>query len=1623
MGNEKIPFGGAVALLACATFLLAAVPGAAQSSPGVPQNVELTAGAEKLTLTWQAPASWGSLSASHFEIDWRIGTSGDWNILHSQGSGLIEPRHTATSYTFTGNYRSAVVGGHNQYHTVTSGTTYQFRIRAVSSGTSGNERVERVSQWVVTTSGTPQSGPTMTLGVSPNSAAESAAATSITVTASLAGSQRAVATEVTVSRTGGTATPGTDYAAISAFTVTIAAGASSGTATLSFDPTEDTIDEDNETVILTGTASGLTAGTATLTITDNDDAPTAVSLAVSPASALESASATSITVTASLVGSQRAVATEVTVSQTGGTATSGTDYAAISAFTVTIAAGASSGTATLSFDPTEDSIDEDNETVILTGTASGLTAGTATLTITDNDAAPTAVTLGVSPNSAAESAAATNITVAASLVGSQRAVATEVTVSRTGGTATSGTDYAAISAFTVTIAAGASSGTATLSFDPTEDNVDEDNETVILTGTASGLTAGTATLTITDNDDAPTAVSLAVSPASALESAAATNITVTASLVGSARTAATEVTVSRTGGTATSGTDYAAISAFTVTIAAGASSGTATLSFDPTEDQLDEDNETVVLTGAAPSSLGLTAGTATLTITDNDGAPTALTLGVSPASALESASATNITVTASLVGSARATATEVTVSRTGGTASSGTDYAAISAFTVTIAAGASSGTATLSFDPTEDSIDDDNETVILTGTATGLTAGTATLTITDNDAAPTAVTLAVSPASVLESAAATSITVTASLVGSQRAVATAVTVSRTGGTAASGTDYAVISAFTVTIAAGASSGTATLSFDPTEDNVDEQNETVILTGTAAGLTAGTATLTITDSDTTGPGAPTFSPLSGATVTDAATNITLTFAEAIKKDSSNTDFAGHSELAAILTLKRTNSSGTTIGYAATINSAKTIITINPTSNLPEGAIYVAISNAYYDASGNQGAAASATFTVDTPSSDATLSALTATTSSDGTTFSDPLNIGTFAATTTIYTATVAYAVTHVKLTPTVAESSATVAVGKQGRTLAAVTSRQASGAIALGVGPNAITVRVTAQDSTTEDYTVTITRQAQSDLTARFSSVPTTHDGSAAFKARIQFSKAVTITAETTFKDHSVEVLGGTVSDADRLGGDSWEITVAPAGGGAVVVALPPTASCADPGALCTSDGRRLSARVEALVRGPDTAVVTIAPVSASITEGEDAVFRLRRTGGTGPALTVGLSVTGAGDFIAGSPPQTAAFLAGEATVSLDIPTEDDALGEPGALLTVELSEDTASPPDYVLGSPSRAILQVLDNEGGPDPPPLPGTSTAPPERRKPLPLQLALWTDKPAYRAGETVRLYYTVHPHDDGGQYRVFAWLEPAEGEGRRYLAPLSADAALHPEAVDIRGLPEHASQARSLPRADKALAWDGEGLAPGRWRFVLELRPGTPLEQYEDPPEPLRTRRAWASFTVTERSLLLNRRRGHARGSRGADLLAARRPARARLLGRPAHSRQGPGDAPAGRGPGRAARRAAGVRGHGRRGLQRRAALCARRVRRGQRRPGGPRSGHRPVRGGQRHGPRPPPGPRQPRRWLRFPRRHRRLRPLRRQRLHRGGLGLGARLARRGLAPVRPARQHGPRRSRWQQ
>ena len=94
-----------------------------------------------------------------------------------------------------------------------------------------------------------------------------------------------------------------------------------------------------------------------------------------------------------------------------------------------------------------------------------------------------------------------------------------------------------------------------------------------------------------------------------------------------------------------------------------------------------------------------------------------------------------------------------------------------------------------------------------------------------------------------------------------------------------------------------------------------------------------------------------------------------------------------------------------------------------------------------------------------SSDASLSALTL----------SGMDFGTFASTTTSYTAQVANSVSQTTVTPTVNHSGASYVIKLGG-------VEDADGEISLEVGSNVITVEVTAEDGqTTRTYTVTVTR--------------------------------------------------------------------------------------------------------------------------------------------------------------------------------------------------------------------------------------------------------------------------------------------------------------------------------------------------------------------------------------------------------------------------------------------------------------------------------------------------------------------------------------------------------------------
>ena len=640
---------------------------------------------------------------------------------------------------------------------------------------------------------------------------------------------------VNYARTGGTAASGTDFTALSASTLTFAAGTTSQTITVSV--RGDTLDESNETVVVTlsSASSGSTIGTATGTGTITDDDP---KFSINSPSVAEGDSGSAnlvFTVTLSAAG-----ATQHTVNyaQTGGTATSGTDYTAVTANTLTFAAGTTSQTITVSV--TGDTADESNETVVITlsNASSGTAISTATGTGTIRDDDPK---FSINSPSVVEGdSGSVNLVFTVTLSAASTSSLT-VDYARTGGTATSGTDYTAVASNTLTFAANTTTRTITVSV--TGDTVDEGNETVVITlsNPSSGTVISTATGTGTITDDDP---KFSInSPSVAEGDSSTTNLVFTVTLSAAGASPHT-VGYAQTGGTATSGTDYTAVTAGVLTFAAGTTTRTITVSV--TGDTVDEGNETVVLTlSNASSGTVIATATGTGTITDDD---PKFSIN-SPSVAEGDSSTTNLVFTVTLSAASTSPLT-VDYARTGGTATSGTDYTAVSSGTLTFAANSTSETITVSV--TGDTVDEGNETVVLTlsnaSAGTGISTATGTGTIMDDDPK-----FSIDSPTVTEGdSGSVNLVFTVTLSASSSSQLTVDYASSDGSTngATAGTDYTAVSG-TLTFPAGTTSRTITVSV--TGDTANELNETVVVTlsdaTSGAGIATATGTGTITDNDT------------------------------------------------------------------------------------------------------------------------------------------------------------------------------------------------------------------------------------------------------------------------------------------------------------------------------------------------------------------------------------------------------------------------------------------------------------------------------------------------------------------------------------------------------------------------------------------------------------------------------------------------------------------------------------------------------------------------------------------------------------------------------------------------------
>ncbi|MDA7648156.1 S8 family serine peptidase [Alphaproteobacteria bacterium] len=629
--------------------------------------------------------------------------------------------------------------------------------------------------------------------------------------------------------TAGTATSGTDYA-LSATQITIPSGGTTGTVTIT--PTDDSVYEGNETVIVSTTK--YSSFTSTITITENETAPT-ITLTKSAASVAEN-SGTAVTLTAT--SSQFADETVTVTLAAAGTATLNTDYT-VGATTITIPAGSTTGTTTATV--TNDSVYEPDETAIISiSSVSGADATengnqSQTITITNDEAAPT-VTLTSSASSIAENAA-TSITLTATLSGATY----ENTVSLLTFTGTaSNNDYLGLTS--IVIPAGSTSAAENLSI--TNDSIYETNETLIID--ISAVTGGGATengtqqqtITITNDDSAPT-LTLASSASSMDENGAAISLTGTLS-----NPTYQTVTVGLTAsGTATLNTDYA-LSGGSFTIAAETTTGSVTAT--PTDDSTFEGDETIIVDVASVSGGGATeSGTQQITVSlsEDDAGPM---LSIDDKTVSESAGNATFTVTLSPT-----SASAVTVNYASGnpaTALAGSDYTAVSG-TLTFNAGQSSKT--ISVTVANDNLDEDNETATISLTSAsgaGTTKPTGLLTINDDDASPT---ISInSSASITEGDSGTSTQNMTATLGAASGRDVTFNYAISSGTATSA-DFTAASG-SYTISAGATTQTIPVNIigDTTQENRTAETVLVTISSPTNATISGTGigTISITDND-------------------------------------------------------------------------------------------------------------------------------------------------------------------------------------------------------------------------------------------------------------------------------------------------------------------------------------------------------------------------------------------------------------------------------------------------------------------------------------------------------------------------------------------------------------------------------------------------------------------------------------------------------------------------------------------------------------------------------------------------------------------------------------------------------
>jgi hypothetical protein len=636
---------------------------------------------------------------------------------------------------------------------------------------------------------------------------------------------------------GGTATAGSDYTPVSG-TLTFAPGETSKSVTVTvFGDTTVELDEQVYLNLSNNVGAPVYNGPG-VGIIYNDDKP---NLAVGDVTANEGNSGTTTFSFPITLSQPDPAAVTFGYYTSTGTATSGSDYAYTSGiFTIP----ANQTTVYLPVTVYGDTTYEPNETFGLTiynASNAIITRPTGTATIVNDDP-----NYGLSVNDVSVTegnAGSTNATFTVTLAQASTGTIT-VGYSTSGGTATSGSDYAYTSG-TLTFAPGQT--TATVSVPVYGDTLNEPNETfsLVLNNPTGGayLVRSSGLATIVNDDPVP---SITVADASVTEGNSGTTALTFTVTLSQASGQYVYVNYATAAGTATAGTDFTSTSG-QLSFAPGQTSKTVTVSV--VGDTLNEPDETLYLNLSSPTNATIARAQAVGTIVNDDQPPT---LSVLDATVTEGNSGTTLLGFTIALSSPQTAAVTVSYATANGTAMAGSDYAAASG--------------TVTFNPGEtgkavyvtvygDTAYEPNETLTLTlsnpvGNAT-ISRGVATGTITNDDAQPS---LSINDVTVTEGdTGSTPATFTVSLSAPSYQTVSVYWYTPWGSnTASPGRDYAQVNGTLLTFNPGETSKTVTVNV--LGDTVREASERFVVNiynPTNATVARAIGTGTILDNDPNG----------------------------------------------------------------------------------------------------------------------------------------------------------------------------------------------------------------------------------------------------------------------------------------------------------------------------------------------------------------------------------------------------------------------------------------------------------------------------------------------------------------------------------------------------------------------------------------------------------------------------------------------------------------------------------------------------------------------------------------------------------------------------------------------------